>query len=51
MTGALPTYMVVFTALLLMGAYQAPSLGRAMGDATREFRTLVAARYGRSSTR
>jgi len=51
MTGALPTYMIVFTALLLVGAYQAPSLGRAMGEARREFRTLVAARYGRRITR
>lgn len=39
--------MSVFTMLLLIGLSQTASLSRAVNDARRHFRRLIAARYGR----
>ena len=39
--------MSVFTMLLLLGLSQTASMSRAVNDARRHFRRLIAARYGR----
>lgn len=47
----LSMYYSIFAALMLLLVLQAPTMGRAFNEAQREFRTIVAARFGRDSYR
>lgn len=51
MMSTIPLYYVAFAAVLVLGTTQAPSMTRALNEARREFRTIVAARFGRTYTR
>lgn len=51
MMSTIPLYYIALSGLMVLGASQAPSMNRLLDEARREFRSIVAARYGRNYSR